>query len=212
MDVDEAKIPDRIDDWSTLSALLEYVSYRSDVPWLFRGATNHLYALTPKIGRGATRGKRDGQRVPYSEDDEESVLQMFKQQARPFLPVGLSPSSELEWLAIAQHHGLPTRLLDWTDSMAVAVWFAVQHNHGSTDGAVWITHSIHATSDKDAERPLRVGSPSAYRPPHIDDRIVSQGSVLVVCPRPTNELSMDYVRKVTIGQACKFTLTQQSVI
>jgi len=107
-----------ISSWADLSEIVDHFSRHIGHDWLFRGVTNESYSLRPKIGRKSARAK-----APYRINDERAVLTMFKQQARAHVP---GSPTELEWLAIAQHYGLPTRRLDWTDSLLMSAWFAVE--------------------------------------------------------------------------------------
>jgi len=65
---------------------------------------------------------------------EGATLQQLKQEARGEL--GYEPTSELEWMAAAEHHGLPTRLTAWTKTALVALYFATE-SHKNEDGVVW---------------------------------------------------------------------------
>ena len=95
----------------------EAISYKHlDTRYFFRGVSRSYFELIPKIGR--VRGNILGY---YNEG---SIFRRFKNQARPFLET--QPANDWEWLAIAQHHGLPTRLLDWTSNPLVALYFAVK--------------------------------------------------------------------------------------
>jgi hypothetical protein len=65
------------------------------------------------------------------------------------------PADEWEWLFLMQHHGLPTRLLDWSESVLVSLYFAVtddEGKHGNDDGCIWALHpqELNAISLRDA--------------------------------------------------------------
>jgi hypothetical protein len=200
-----------IESWADLSQLIEHFSYWNGHDWLFRGATDHRYDLRPKIGRKESRKKVDSGRLPYQRKDEAAVFAMFKQQARPH--VGPSPLTEIEWLAVAQHHGLPTRLLDWTDSLLVAAWFAVEKGGAKSDAkidsAIWVTKNIRSVEPKSYDTPLDLRKPAIYRPPHISPRIGAQGSVFLICPDPVNEPVLPFVKKITIARKTEFTLKKR---
>ena len=87
-----------------------------DGNWGFRGVTSTDHDLVPSIGRKTARKR-------YSREWEEEVFRKFRQHALPYLIK--VPTNNFAWLAIARHSGLPTRLLDWTLSPLVGVYFAV---------------------------------------------------------------------------------------
>lgn len=205
---------DEVSSWSQLADLVEHFSLFNGYDWLFRGVTDATHGLVPKIGRKETRGRKvdptTGERIrtPYCADDERAVFAMFKQQARAYLPS--SPESDLQWLAIAQHFGLPTRLLDWTDSLLVAAWFAVEQGGAkNADSAIWVTRGVSAIAPDYAGEVLTLAEPQCYRPPHISPRIVVQGSVFVICPKPTDELALPFVRKIVIKRETEFTIKKR---
>lgn len=99
-------------------------------PLWFRGHARNTYSLTPSAFRPPGYGQHEG-----------AMLKRFMQDAQSFLLEG--PAHEWEWLFLAQHHGVPTRLLDWSENALIALYFATELGtslEGSEppDGRVWI--------------------------------------------------------------------------
>lgn len=70
---------------------------------------------------------------------EATLLKRFKQSAA--MLVSNTPKNSFDWLFLMQHYGVPTRLLDWSESPLVALYFAVENasRHGE-DGALWLLY------------------------------------------------------------------------
>jgi hypothetical protein len=73
---------------------------------------------------------------PHGKGDlEEHILRNFLRYSRPYFST--PPVNDWEVLVAAQHHGLPTRLLDWTYSPLVAAHFATVDSGVDSDRAIW---------------------------------------------------------------------------
>lgn len=145
--------------------------------------------------------------VPHAKADlEEHILRNFIRYSRPYFST--PPVNEWEVLVAAQHHGLPTRLLDWTYSPLVAAHFATVASARETDRVIWRLDwkSVHrffhlpelALLIQDleeipgADRPMTPwslfsgggnGKPFAcmLEPPSLNARIAAQSATFTLC-------------------------------
>jgi hypothetical protein len=107
----------------------------------FRGQPRTYNNLTPKVFRNEFYNPND----TYCDLKESEFIYHFKRSA-PSIVKELPPvDNHLNWLFLMQHHGLPTRLLDWTESILVALFFAV-NDYNDEDGELWVMDYTHLNS------------------------------------------------------------------
>jgi len=175
---------------SEIKSLGDFITYLNDHhdsdDLLFRGQSDDS-PLIPKLGRIRLAGL-------YSEKE------MFNEFVR-HLPSYISqvPTSPWELLAIAQHHGMATRYLDWSSNPLAALWFAVERPFqrwgrriaikGEKDhGVVWVLKYRKAqfVTLKD-KNPFRIKQIKIYSPPLIAARILAQAGFFTVHPPDNNK-------------------------
>ena len=168
---------------------------------VYRGAADASRSLLTSLDR------LGGVDPPHTKGDlEEHILRNFIRYSRPYFST--PPVNEWELLVAAQHHGLPTRLLDWTYSPLVAAHFATLNRELEVERAVWrldwkkvhrrfdfpelalLIQDLDELFDKDGHFSPWVlfnresgEKPFAcmIEPPSLDARIVAQAAVFTLC-------------------------------
>lgn len=137
--------------------------------WVFRGHPKSSYQLVPSVGRAAHTAKS---RERY----EQSLFEIFCREAKGYIE--LTPANDWEWLSLAQHHGLPTRMLDWTYNPLAALYFAVE-KHEELDGKLFALRAVRKASEYGhLPSPFEISVPVKFFPPIISPRIRAQEGFL----------------------------------
>ena len=71
------------------------------------------------------------------EAEGRGLLFRFRQRAHEYIPTPPPVDDLSSWFALMQHHGAPTRFLDWTQSAYVALYFAIEEEAPEQGCAVW---------------------------------------------------------------------------
>jgi len=183
-------------------------NYRKSSWFKFRGQSESTWQLIPKAGR-----------PPYTNVNDVDIYKHWKRRAVAHLDKEFK--SDWEFLAIAQHTGLPTRLLDWTHNPLAAAFFATSENYDS-DGAIYIYRPdslIDHNINNPFELKLLKNKIGFHQPSASSNRIVNQFGYFSVHLNPS--LALDdktkdgYLEKIIIKKEIKkdlmFMLNQYGI-
>jgi len=133
----ELVVNDRVTTWRGFH---QWVDQLQD-SWVFRGQAKAAWDLETTLDRHTSweiKNKTSYLYERHAADYERKLLSGFQLRAHHYMSHPPGEAELMDWLALMQHYGGPTRLLDWTRSPYVALYFAVREGDpGKRSAAVW---------------------------------------------------------------------------
>jgi FRG domain len=160
---------------------------------VYRGEDNVNYKLRSKIGRYQVLNPRN------TKTTELESIKAFKKRAIPYLTA--KPNDNWEWLALAQHHGLPTRLLDWTRNPLVACYFAT-YQCKYNDATIYMIDYYDLPHANETLDPFNATQDVFYSPRQSSSRFIAQRGLFTVHHEPASEFETASLVKLTIKKDC----------
>jgi hypothetical protein len=178
--------------WRDLQDLYESLSAQPDRQWLFRGQRVYGWELESSLERAC---KRYRHRLKDMPDWECWLISEFKRHAHRYLEHLPVDNDILRWLALMQHHGAPTRLLDFSYSFYDGVFFAIECVNPGDHCALWVVDGKwcwkRAKKQKQLPAPLvaRIDKDlTRGKTPKLQAEILKQRKPLVI---PDNSFFLD---------------------
>lgn len=151
---------------------------------IYRGHSSTEFELKPSIGR-----------CNYSKSLEKEIFLKFKQQYYSY--TSERPQNDMDLLFLAQHYGLPTRLLDWTYNPMIALYFASE-NHDDEDGCI-LSVNLHKAilfdgesnqaAPKTIDEIISIENPVYIIPNYTDARYKNQKALFLLCSMPDKKFT-----------------------
>jgi hypothetical protein len=193
--------------------------------WVFRGHADHRWNLEPTLQRRTTRLADAGISTGPAAHTEKYIVEEFQRRAHQYhqylrnLP---RDTYKLEWLALMQHHGAPTRLLDWTKSAYVGAFFAAAAADPQRECAIWAVDArglkAKALSMLKSSRPdledlsvsSHLGLPNNFdriflAPSHERDSVIAPIEPFTIDERPTVQQGL-FLCSTTLSWPFEMTL------
>ncbi|MEG0334768.1 MAG: FRG domain-containing protein [Akkermansia sp.] len=169
---------------------LNYLNNGLPATW-YRGQAKD-WPLVPGILRRDVCNSLDRQEILFPNKKlnpllnlEQMLLTSFKREGSVMME---RPLSNKEWYYAAQHHGLPTRLMDWTFNPRVALWFAVQ-THDDEDGYIYTTNATSYCQRKNMTEIKALEKDyynCSFRDARLSDDSIWNGDIYAVFPETYN--------------------------
>ncbi len=166
---------EKFSSWDDFTDKMAGPTYKG---WAFRGQADSTWRLMSTLGRYLNAYIAE----KHWEDQEERINRLFQRKAHLFLTHIPDPADTFQWLALMQHHGAPTRLLDFTWSPYVAAFFALER--ATKEGVVWalnpkrlvnITETLEKFLDGSLPGAIGFGEPFV-----LNGRLIAQSGTFVV--------------------------------
>ena len=118
----------KINTFDDLCSLIQKIQKKENVTLWYRGHTNDTWEIIPSIQRSNLASK------------ERIITHSFYHSATQIANDNINYTAYDKWAAKMQHYGIPTRLLDWSYSPLVALYFATKEFNSSynIDACIWI--------------------------------------------------------------------------